>query len=354
MQWTEVHGPLLTQAFAKVLGHPEAGAVAFARCLTPDVVARLAADPSFAPGGWQVWRVAGEDATRSITGDRAVELRERKGDAVLLLVDTSRAGAGMDGIYSAAREVEEAGLFAQAQRAALTAISRRHSTVIRRYAEEALKQAARGPGGREAVSPWTAFDFLCRVAAGGESPGTYVHSLGLWPIRYGDESDHDEALRTARRFVDTLLGPATAPLAPAARIDALRLDAESQRQKSNLERFVHRVDAMPLRAALDELARKHQSLWVGPLRIEGPAQAIRNIVLTPWRDPKTRRLHRWSGLTLNEDDTPELVLSSDEEGDRLHIGGALEVRTQRVAAACRRLPSSSCRPVVWTSRLQKQ
>ena len=322
MQWTEVHGPLLTQAFAKVLGHPEAGAVAFARCLTPDVVARLAADPSFAPGGWQVWRVAGEDATRSITGDRAVELRERKGDAVLLLVDTSRAGAGMDGIYSAAREVEEAGLFAQAQRAALTAISRRHSTVIRRYAEEALKQAARGPGGREAVSPWTAFDFLCRVAAGGESPGTYVHSLGLWPIRYGDESDHDEALRTARRFVDTLLGPATAPLAPAARIDALRLDAESQRQKSNLERFVHRVDAMPLRAALDELARKHQSLWVGPLRIEGPAQAIRNIVLTPWRDPKTRRLHRWSGLTLNEDDTPELVLNSDDDGD----GPTLEVR----------------------------
>lgn len=236
MQWTEVHGPLLTQAFATVLGHPEAGAVAFARCLAPEVVARLATDHSFAPGGWQVWRVAGEDATRSITGDRAVELRERKGDAVLLLVDTARAGAGMDGIYSAAREVEEAGLFDQARRAALTEINRRQSADTRRYAEEALKHAARGPGGREAVPPWTAFDFLCRVAAGGESPGTHVHLLGLWPIRDGAESDHDEALGAARRFVDTLLGPATAALAPAARIDALRLDAESRRQKSSLER----------------------------------------------------------------------------------------------------------------------
>ena len=323
MQWTEMHGLLLTQAFAAVLGDPEAGAVAFARCLAPEVVARLAADHSFAPGGWQVWRVAGEDAvTRSITGDRAVELRERKGDAVLLLVDTARAGAGMDGIYSAAREVEEAALFDQARRAALTAISRRQSAHTRRYAEEALKQAARGPGGREAVPPWTAFDFLCQVAAGGESPGTYVHSLGLWPIRDGPESDHEEALGTARRFVDTLLGPATAALAPAARIDALRLDADLQQQKSSLERFVHRVDAKPLRMALDELAKKHQSLWVGPLRTEAPAQEITDIVLTPWRVPKTRRLHRWSGLTLNDDDTPELVLSSDEGAE----SSTLEVR----------------------------
>ena len=162
---------------------------------------------------------------------------------------------------------------------------RRQSADIRRYAEEALKQAARGPGGTEAVSPWTAFDFLCRVAAGGESPGTHVHSLGLWPIRDGAESDHDEALGNARRFVDTLLGPATAALAPAARIDALRLDAESRRQKSSLERFVHRVDAKPLRVALDELAQEHQSLWVGSLRTEGPAQEITDIVLTPWRVP---------------------------------------------------------------------
>ena len=66
--------------------------------------------------GWQVWRVADSDnrGPRTITADRAVEMRETKGDAVLLLVDTARAGAGMDGIYSAAREVDEASLFAEA------------------------------------------------------------------------------------------------------------------------------------------------------------------------------------------------------------------------------------------------
>ena len=87
--------------------------MAFVRCLTPDVVEALGADPSFAPAGWQVLRVADETQTekRTITADQAVERRESKGDALLLLIDTERAGAGMDGIYSASREVDEATLF---------------------------------------------------------------------------------------------------------------------------------------------------------------------------------------------------------------------------------------------------
>src|SRR4051794_14781975 len=100
MTWTDLHSTMLSRVFEKVLGQPDVGAVAFVRCLTPDVVEALAADERFAPRGWRVWRVAGEQAaaTRTITADRAVELRESKDDAVLLLVDTARAGAGMAGI----------------------------------------------------------------------------------------------------------------------------------------------------------------------------------------------------------------------------------------------------------------
>src|SRR3972149_12037108 len=106
MVWTELHGRLLGNAFEKVLGKPHSGTMAFVRCLTPDVVESLAVDETFSPSGWQVWRVADvrNTKTRVITADRAVELRESKGEAVLLLVDTARAGAGMDGIYRAAQE----------------------------------------------------------------------------------------------------------------------------------------------------------------------------------------------------------------------------------------------------------
>src|SRR5688500_15107719 len=98
MMLTNLHAQLIAESFAKVLGKPEWGAVAFVRCLTPDVVEALAIDSASAPSGWNVWRVAGaEDTVRTITADHAVEIRESKGEAVLLLVDTTRAGAGMDG-----------------------------------------------------------------------------------------------------------------------------------------------------------------------------------------------------------------------------------------------------------------
>jgi hypothetical protein len=121
MMWTELHATLLSKAFEKVLGRPDAGAMAFVRCLAPDVVEALAADRHFAPHGWQVCRVADEQAaeTRTITSDQAVELRESKQGAVLLLIDSLRAGAGMDGIYGATREIDEVGLFKEALRTAL-------------------------------------------------------------------------------------------------------------------------------------------------------------------------------------------------------------------------------------------
>ena len=120
MNWTELHAALLKRAFERVLGKPERGSVAFVRCLTPDVVAALASDMAFEPKGWHVARVADVDdaSIRTIQADRAVEMREDKGDAAILLVDTAKAGAGMDGIYGASREIDETSLFAEAMRLA--------------------------------------------------------------------------------------------------------------------------------------------------------------------------------------------------------------------------------------------
>ena len=166
MQWSELHATILEKAFESVLGRAEPGAMAFARCLTPDVVKALAADAGFAPSGWQVQRVAdiADRTARTIMADRAVEIREDKQDAVLLLVDTALAGAGMDGIYSAAREIDESSLFKQALRLARNEVTRSLSRVQRQYAERAVKYG-RGSGGRFSTSCWTEFDSLIRIAA---------------------------------------------------------------------------------------------------------------------------------------------------------------------------------------------
>ncbi len=325
MQWTDLHGRLLSKAFERMLGTSQQGAVAFVRCLTPDVVEALAADQSFTPAGWQVLRVADEQHTegRTVTADIAVEMREAKDDAVLLLVDTERAGAGMDGIYSAAKEVDEAALFKEAGRLAGSEITRRLSPASRRYAERAIKKA-RSYRGSEAVSRWTEFDFLCRVAADVEPPGAYLYLLGLWPIQESEESETSADLDTSQMFVDRLLGPAAASSPPAARIQAIRLDPDSERESGELERFLHLVDTKPLPIALERLADKRE-LWIGNLRPQPPAQSIRGIDLVSWRN-RNGAIAKWSGLVDGEDhnEPPALVLRRDaDQTDRF---STLEIR----------------------------
>ena len=292
MGWTKLHGQVLGRAFEKVLGRAEPGAMAFVRCLTPDVVKRLAADENFRVQNWQIRRVADSDDAnlRTITADQAVEMREAKGDATLLLVDTYLAGAGMDGIYSASREVDEAGLFKEARRLAGAKVTHQLSSTHRQYAEQAIRKA-QGFGSQYSVSPWTAFDFLCRIAAHRRHPGAYLHLLGLWPI--AKSADLDEgALDDSRRFVDHLLGTAASGLTIPARIESLRLAATAE-QRGALAVFLHTAETQPLLSALATLAdEKH--LWVGELQIEN-ADDIQEIELTPWRN-RNGTIAKWSGL----------------------------------------------------------
>ncbi|MGH7495185.1 MAG: ATP-binding protein [bacterium] len=310
--WTELHARLLAEAFEKVLGKPGQGTMAFVRCLTSDVVEELAGDTAFAPSAWKVWRVANakDERSRTITADLAVELRESKDDAVLLLVDTGRAGAGMDGIYSAAREVDETSLFSQALRLAGSEVTRSLSRETREYAELAIKRA-RGFGHRFRVSPWTEFNFLARIAAERRPPGEILHLLGLWPVKQDDGADSKVGLNVSRLFVDRLLGTAVAGLTPTQRIEALKLLHPTEEQITDLEHFLRSAATKPLLSALSDLADKPH-LWVNAILIEREAQIIQSIDLVPWRT-NTRRIAKWSGLIEAADAgaPPELVLNPD-------------------------------------------
>ena len=320
MEWTTLHGSLLGRACGPLLGRSEPGAMAFVRCLAPDVVAALAADATFAPEGWRVLRVADTEdpAGRTTDADTAVELRETKADATLLLVDTERAGAGMDGIYSAAREVGEAELFTAAGRIAGAAVTSELSSAHRAYAERAIRRA-QGVGRHDSVSPWVEFDFLCRAAAHRRHPGEYLHLLGLWPVAAAAEGDAGAELAASRRFVDRLLGAAVTGLAVPARIASLRIAAAGA-QRRDLERFLAEAATLPLRDALQALADQPH-LWVGSLPVHGGD--IRAIELTSWRN-QNGRIAKWSGLVEPPEGAPELVLNPDAQSAREYSN--LEVR----------------------------
>ena len=319
MEWTALHGPLLGRAFERLLGQPELGAMAFVRCLVPDAVAALADDATFSPTDWQVLRVAdAEDPARRTTdADTAVELRETKAEPTLLLVDTARAGAGMDGIYSAAREVGESELFAAAKRLAGAKMSSRH----RAYAERAIRRA-QGVGRHDSVSPQVEFDYLCRAAADRRHPGEYLHLLGLWPVAAAADGDPASELAASRRFVDRLLGAAVTGVPVTARIASLRIAAVGE-QLDGLERFLTDAATRSLRDALLALGDQPH-LWVGALPVH-PSDAIQVIDLTPWRN-KNGGIAKWSGLADPSDEAgpPELILKPDAQSAKEYSN--LEVR----------------------------
>ncbi len=321
--WTELHARLIAGACEKLLGTPDRGAMAFVRCLTPDVIKSLAGDPAFAPSRWTVRRVAdAEDlSVRTITADHAVELRESKGEALLLLVDTDLAGAGLDGIYSAGRELDESSLFRHALQLAGSEVTSRFDRPTREYAERAIKKA-RGHGHRFSIAPWTQFNFLVRISAEQRYPGELLYMLGLWPVKQANENS-DDGLDVSRLFIDRLLGATVVGLPPAQRIETLRLLDPSEEQISDLESFLRWASPKPLFEALERLADlKH--LWINALRVEGAAQHIQAIELVPWRT-NAGRIVKWSGLVEADGSDAPPLLALDPEADQTGNYSKLEV-----------------------------
>lgn len=322
MNWTRSHGPILADAFGKILGQPEVGDMAFVRCLGPDIIDALARDlDGFAISGWTILRVAdAEDAkARTISADRAVEIREGKGSAVLLLVDTARAGAGMDGIYSATREVAEEELFGHAHRLAAGRITKTLGAGHRKYSEKAVAKAR--DRGRFALSPWEVFDFYCHVATNNRPAGEHLHLIGLWPVEGEGGPDALRDIDESRRFVDRLLIPAVAGWSPARRIDGLRVLDPTERQRTDLEKFLRKVGTLPFRESLPRLV-KRRHLWVNALRTESATDEILDVELDRWRT-KTGKIAKWSGLTDRRNEMPIWIVDPEAKAGKY---SKLEVR----------------------------
>lgn len=238
--------PLLAQALDKLLGQPTPGAMAFLRCLTADAVATLATDPRFAVPGWRCAVVGGgnDAAAHTISADTAVEWREDKAEPALLLVDTEAAGAGMDGIYSAAREIDETELFDCAQELARAKLQ--HG--FKGFAQKAIA-CARRLARHHALTPWREFLYLCRASQSIEACGGALPEIGLWPVALSGKPD-DADLDLSARLVDRLLPLRGAAQIPEARVEALKLPDDQPEVALHLAHFLREADRLPRFEAL--------------------------------------------------------------------------------------------------------
>ena len=319
--------PLLAKAFAKLLGRPTLGGMAYVRCLPPDIVRTLAQDSRFKITGWQIAAVVELEHIdqRLITADRAVEWREDKQDATLLLVDAAVAGAGMDGIYSAAREINERELFDTAHDLARNQLPQGYKLFVKK----ALTKAWRA-GRQRALVPWSVFIYLCRAAQDKAEVGKGLPEIGLWPVAIGDkptEQDLDQSAILAEKLFPTQ----GVRLTPEQRVETLRLDAADKETEHRLVNFLRETERLP---RLEALARVEEEAGFYLNRLHPglfEEQALQSIHWLPWRG-KTGKPLKWSGLSENSE-SPEnkktqrrLMLLLNPDGDNPKERARLEVR----------------------------
>ena len=287
---TESHATLLAQALRRVLGVPEPGTVVYLRCLPSETIDGLAAEPRFEVPGFSVCAVVDrEDATsRLITADRAVELREDKGEPLVLLIDPRRAGAGLDGIYSAGREVTERELFREANDLARKRLG--HGRIG--FARDAVR-AARRVGRHPIIAQLQEFDFLVAASVSAEAIGGAVARLGLWPIAIADRPERSD-LDLAAAMVNRLLFDRDTMTSPAARIAALTLEDSTPEQLDCLEQFLRNSATLDPLAAIRHLEERPQ-LWLNTLKPRFASDELRAIEIVAWRNDRGKLLP-WSGL----------------------------------------------------------
>ncbi|MBK8115442.1 MAG: hypothetical protein IPK44_13380, partial [Candidatus Accumulibacter sp.] len=331
MSLTENAAPILALALTDLLGPSVPGSMAFIRCLPGEVARELAADERFAVRGWQIAVVSqtADDATRSITADKAVEWREDKTEAVLLLVDTADAGAGMDGIYSAAREIAETELFAGAKARARDKLP--HGG--KGFADKALS-IARRLARNKALSPWREFAYLCRAANGQEGLGAALPEIGLWPVAVDDKPDEGDLEKSAR-MVERLLAGQGNRQSAEVRVGGLQLPAADATVERELAEFLRAAHSL---SRLDTLARmeKLEGFWLNRLR-PGlfDSQALQSIRWVSWRQ-KNDKPYQWSGIAVDADNclTFKLALTDHPKpGVRLEVRWEAEPATLAKGAA---------------------
>ncbi len=276
----------LLPALKVQLGGASIGHLAFARCFDQEEICNLLAATGGRLGSWRVVGVGEGAGNDWISGDRAVEVREDKGEATLLLVDAVRAGAGMDGIYNAARPLSEDGVFSDAIKLA----SRQLPSDVRDFAIDAVRRAKRIGGQRRPVPKRQELSFIAALLAQPGTPGAALPKLGLWPIA-GDARAASAALSHSALMVEKLLLPPATTQAAALRVQGLALSAGSD----ELEDVLRQGSGKPLVEALESV-RTADRLWLGPLVPAFMEGALEKIQLVSWFS-STRKLLKWSGLT---------------------------------------------------------
>lgn len=313
---------ILGEAMEQLLGRGAEGDLAFTRAFSRADIHEIILAGIRAVSGWKVVAVGSTNGDGWITADQAVELRENKGPATFLLIDANGAGAGMDGIYSAAREIDEKTLFKEA----VSILRQNTERSWREFAEEAIKRARRLGGRRNSTSLRQEFEFFGLISQTPKESGRLLYLLGLWPVVGNTSAEAAGLLGQSALMVEKLLMPPATSQAPAMRISGLVLSQQSENQLSALENVLRNSGSQPKSVVLEAVS-KNPELWLGNLRPAFLDSNLAKIDILSWRRPNNN-VWAWSGLRIMPDENlPHLIIDPENPKTKLEIRWNTEPET---------------------------
>lgn len=297
---TDAQVHMLAATFQRLLPDAVPGDVAYARFLSGGVIRTLLAHPNFDVPHWAVYGVGQGDSPSWIRGERAVELREEKQRPLLLLVDESQPDAGMDGIFSAGRELDEKLFFDDAGRYLESQVGRRTWELVKQ-----AKVQARRLGAIKPLPPWQEFLFQSQ-ASDHRALGRALAWLGLWPVRV-DRELTDKNIEEARKLSARLLMEHSALQSAPERVAALLLHEPTDEQNALLTEASRLGQRQPAHLVAMQIATNSQfeSIWLGQMVIGVfDPRDLSSLAVDPWRSGPKNAVGRWCRL--------------EERGEELH------------------------------------
>lgn len=309
----------LRRAIASLLGRGNPGDMAFTRALSSADIDQILEENRNSTGGWCLVAVGASNAAGWIKSDAAVEIRENKGPATFLLVDAHTAGAGMDGVYSASREIDEETLFEKA----IAIVRQDIDRAWRDFADDAVKRARRVGARRHSTSLRQEFQFYGDLARSPQDTGRLIHSLGLWPLAGVAPKQLSPLLAQSALMVEKLLLPPATTQAPQTRITGLVLSSPSQAQVESLDTILRAAGSTTRNQVLAQVAVTPE-LWLGTLRPAFLDSHLATIQLLTWRRANGN-LFAWSGFSVVPGESlPHFTIDPDSPNTKFEVRWEVE------------------------------
>ena len=296
----------IEKTFNQLLGPPIAGAVVHCRFMDSETILDMCRRDQGPLAGWYSYGVGNfcKDGARIITTDQAVELRENKNEPILLLVERQLTGAGMDGISSSGRVIEESLFYKSANELVRKSLDWGSKRIAKKAVEKAKKVA-----GTKHISPAEIFSFYSKCFEL-KAVGPALGYLGLWPVMEMGKLEESELEKSAK-MVEKLFLSANIRVSTKDLVDELMLDKSSVSQKAGLLDILRQSEGMSWKDSAN-LVTQNPELWLNRLR---PGifdlENLHKIEIVPWRSAG-KKPAAWSGLSLASDlDMPELVIDRD-------------------------------------------